>query len=67
MDCKSGFANKTISNMYFVRHRCVVGALETAKIPTFGHNDGQKHNLDLFATLRAPTTYLFHTKYVFGT
>ena len=43
MDCKSGFANKTIPSMYLVRHRLAVGALKLAKRGKIGHNEGQKY------------------------
>ena len=45
MDCKSGFSNKTILSMYFVRRRLAVGALKLAKRAKIGQNEGQKYKI----------------------
>ena len=45
MDCKSGFANKTIPSMYLVRHRLAIGAVKLAKSGKIGQNEGQKYKI----------------------
>ena len=52
MDCTSDFANKTISNMYCVRHRLAVGALKLSKRGKNGQNEGQKYKNDNFEANR---------------
>ena len=56
MDCKSGFENKTIPNMYFVRHRLTVGALKLAKRAKIDENECQKYK---FVNFEA--NFLFET------
>ena len=48
MDYKSGFANKTISNMCFVRHILALGAFKLAKRAKNCQNEGEKYKNVIF-------------------
>ena len=56
MDYKTGFENKTISIMYFVRHMLGVGVLKLAKRAKIGQNEGQK-----FKIVNFEANFLFGT------